>query len=257
MLASPSFILSVLLALCLVSSFVWSSRATRGFLICSLLFFLTCSMPVSVAGIEKLNQRLFNVQSTDSVAVAAYANQSFDAIIVAGWQQAYQRSDPELHRHWSERLWVAASEYRKSPAPIIVVSSQFPVPPPPKNGELPYAVLKLMEWGVAKADIINPELGNTTVGAMQSGHQALEKLGVRSVLVVAYSHRISRKSAALLNLPSNTLANLYTYSVKNEVTTLNAYGLGAWIPNKNAFHASHFLLHELAAHLVYRLVNWI
>ena len=192
----------------------------------------------------------------------AFGPEDYDALVVAGWQKAFTLNDFEMDRFWSQRLWSASQEHFKSGKPIIVTSSQYPIPNKPKLGERPYAVNKLAQWGVPEHKIINAEPGRNTYEAMENAYRELSRLNLGDVLLVAYRTRSIRKKQALEQIIKQHSAVPQKVFVKFaeeglDKVVYNPSHLASWLPNEKTFERSSKITHEIFGQLAYRLGGWI
>ncbi len=220
--------------------------------------FLVFATPISARWIE---HQFMNYMYPDGLGVGN--KQDHDAIIVAGWQQAFLPDNPEMDRFWSDRLWVASRVHQVSGKPIVIISSQFPMPGAPDLGEQPYAVNKLTQWGVAQESIVNAKPGRTTYEAMLHGKNELVRLQAKEVLLVGYALRTARKKQTLESLlnqgqPTGTYkVHLQTTESERNFRLLDPGYLAVWLPNENTLKRSAEIIHEIAGHLGYRLSGLI
>lgn len=184
-----------------------------------------------------------------------------EAIVVAGWQKAFKADQLERKKFWSERLWLAFQWYQQHPAPIFIVSSQYPIPKSPDANEWPWAVLKLQEWGVASEHINNLSPQPSTRLAMQIAADEILSEQVKKVVLVAYQHRGARKfnelRAWLNRHPSASAVELYLSEVVHDHSEVSFTSLDAWVPDPKVFLNSTYILHEIFASIGYSLMrNW-
>ena len=249
----------VLIALLVLISKLLGWRKIRNSLIVALIFvFWVFATPISALWVE--NQFIRSIYP-DGFETAK--DKPHDAIIVAGWQKAFTPNDPAMDRFWSERLWVAAQEHQKSEKPIIIISSEFPAPEAPKSGEKTFAVNRLEQWGVAPEKIVNAQPGRTTYEAIMYAQNELLRLDAKNVLLVGYAYRLARKKQTLEELfresePSVRRA-VYIRTTEQELVyyELDYTRIGMWLPNEKTIARSAFILHEITAHIFYRLGGWI
>lgn len=226
-----------------------------------LTIFYLCSIPLSTYWIEAGSHLLFSTKKLNQqVNVNTFSDQHYDAILVAGWQKAYSPSDPLRHQYWSWRLWSAAKQYHKQNSPIVVVSSQYPLPDLPKASEDSYATIKLIELGVKREDIVTAQLGRATIEAIKNGYLELEKLNASSILLVGYRYRLNRKWQSLASLYSGKSVNIYLLNAgtnEDQSRPPAITQISSWLPNEKDLARSSALLHEVFGQIAYRFIGWI
>lgn len=222
---------------------------------CSLLFLWFCATPVTSNWLVGQYISLSNVSEQCPERLCTY-----DAIIVAGYMKPYTIGDPKLNQYWSERLWHAKNYYKEN-TPIIVISSQYPTPPEPRNGELSYAKQTLMNWGVNSNDIIITKAARTTREAMMHAYSELIKHDKKNSLLVGYKLRLPRKLNSIRKLESEQkrgfkfISTLANNSISHQ--QLSPKTFSNWLPSENSLLVSRHVLHEIAGLIAYKVGNWI
>lgn len=185
---------------------------------------------------------------------------NYDAIIVAGYMKPYVIGDPKVYQFWSERLW-HANRFYKPNTPIIVISSQYPTPPAPKENEQHYAKQMLLNWGVSNNDIIITRAARTTREAMLNAYSALSIEKSKNALLVGYKSRVTRKLLAIEKIENQRqqgIAVIPTFAKHPiSVAPLSPFVISNWLPSESSLFVSQKVLHEFAGLIAYRIGNWI
>lgn len=251
-------------ALCLISWLVAFkyrrlARATLAFAIFTLWFLAT---PKTSALLYDLIVKTTGIPTCQSVPNCINDQDDFDAIIVAGWMEPFYQDNPRINAFWSERLWHAAKLHKPGTS-IIINSSQYPMPPKPASGQLTYAEIKLMSWGVPRSDIIISKAGRATREAMLNSYSEALARQHKSVLLIAYGYRFPRKYLSLKKIVDDakypmTIAALDIAEGPNKAANKRWQNeLKQWTPDEHTLSRSRFIMHEAAGLIAYRLSDWI
>lgn len=254
-LTTPIGICFLLLILSQILSFCNKKKLTKITLLFALFFLWFCATPLTSNWLFK-QYNAFNQISEQ----CADASCEYDTIIVAGYMEPYAMNDPKINQFWSERLWLA-SKFAKKNTPIIVISSQYPKPPLPREGEFSYAKHKLLSWGITESKIFITKPARTTRESMLNAYQELIKQNAQKVLIVGYHLRLTRKLLSIQKIEEKEhhgFKFIPTFANHDIIEKrLSPLVLTNWLPTENCLLTSKHVLHEFAALIAYRMYNWI